>query len=510
MATESLIESTVPAPSGRVGSVLVLGSGTAGLVAAAALKRRMPDLPVTVLRSPDIPVIGVGEGTTISVTDFLHDFLRVPSAQFFDVARPTWKLGIRFNWGPRGRFYYPFVSNVDAFVQGVRSPIGFFAGDQLDYTDVYSALMAEGRAFPRGPNGAPVMQGRNFAYHFENERLVNYLELYTKGQGVTTMDDTVVDVHRDGDRVTGLVLKGGGVARADLYVDASGFQSKLLGGALGEPFVSYKSTLFCDRAVVGGWDRGPDEPTLSYTTCDTMRSGWAWRIEHERRVNRGYVYSSDFISDEAAEAEFRAANPKIARTRVVKFVSGRYQRSWVGNVVAVGNAAGFVEPLEATAIGAICMHSRLLAESLDAANRHVLRSSQRLYNNQCERNWDSIRNFLAVHYKYNTLVQTPFWRAVQADCDLAGAEPIVEYYREMGPNSYWKNLVDTLDFAGPSGYFTLLAGQNVPHAMAVEPTPADQAAMAKLFAENKRAAQMGLTIDEALRIIRDPRWQWAA
>ena len=501
--------------SGRVGSVLVLGSGTAGLVAAAALKRKMPDLAVTVLRSPDIPVIGVGEGTTVTVTDFLHDFLRVPSAEFFDVARPTWKLGIRFNWGPRGRFYYPFVPNVDAYVRGVKDPIGFYAGggDDLDYTDVYSALMAQGKAFPRSPHGGPIMQGRNFAYHFENERLVSFLEAFAAGQGVTTVDDTVVDVRRAGEgesaRVTELVLKSGRTMAADLFVDSSGFQSKLLGQAMAEPFVSYKSTLFCDRAVVGGWDR-QGEPTLSYTTCDTMRSGWAWQIEHERRINRGYVYSSDFITDEAADAEFRARNPKVKQTRVVRFVSGRYRRAWAGNVVAVGNAAGFVEPLEATAIGAICMHSRLLAEALDTAHRRIVPSARRLYNDQCERNWDSIRNFLAVHYKFNTMVDSPFWRAVWADCDLAGAGPIVDYYREMGPNSYWKNLVDPLDFAQASGYFTLLAGQNVPHAMPVDPTPADRALMARVFAEHRATAEQGLTIEETLRITRDPRWQWAA
>ena len=119
--------------------------------------------------------------------------------------------------------------------------------------------------------------------------------------------------------------------------------------------------------------------------------------------------------------------------------------------------------------------------------------------------------FLAVHYKYNTLIGTrPFWRAVWADCDLAGAEPIVDYYREMGPNSYWKTLVDPLDFAGPAGYFTLLAGQNVPHQMRVESTPADVTAMRKVFDEHRQTARAGLTVDEALRVIRDPRWKWAA
>ena len=400
-------------------------------------------------------------------------------------------------------------------MRGVKDPIGFHAGADLDYTDVYSALMAEGKAFPRSPQGGPVMQGRNFAYHFENERLVTFLERYTADQGVTKMDDTVVDVRRTGDgddaRVTDLVLKGGGVVTADLFVDGSGFQSKLLGGAMAEPFVSYKSTLFCDRAVVGGWDRD-GEPTLAYTTCDTMRSDWAWQIEHEGRINRGYVYSSVVHHRRRGRGRVPAGGtPRSGPTRVVKFVSGRYRRAWAGNVVGIGNAAGFVEPLEATAIGAVCMQGRLLAEALDSANRRLLRSTRRLYNDQCERNWDSIRNFLAVHYKYNTLLDTPFWRAIWADCDLAGAEPIVDYYRGDGTQ---------LVLEEPGRPARLRPGQRLLHhagraERAVRRArPGDprrpRRAMAKLFADNRQAAQLGLTVEESLRMIRDPRWQWAA
>jgi tryptophan halogenase len=492
-----------------VKKVVVLGSGTAGLVAAASLRKTVPDISVTVLRSKDIPIIGVGEGTTLSVTDFLHDYLKVPSAQFFDIARPTWKLGIRFNWGPRKAFYYPFVSSVDAYVPGVPHPIGFYCHDQLDYVDPWSALMAHDKAFPRGPHGAPMMAGRKFAYHFENERLVDYLERYTAAAGVATMEGTVVDVRRDEFGVTGLVLKTGDIVEADLFIDSSGFVSTLLGQAMQEPFVSFKSTLFCDRAVVGGWDR-TGEPIKPYTTCDTLTAGWSWRIEHETRINRGYVFSSEFISDEAADAEFRKLNPKVTSTRIVKFRSGRYRNMWAGNVVAIGNAGGFVEPLEATAIGAICMQSRLLAEALLESGGRILKSHVNLYNNQCARNWDSIRTFLAVHYKYNTLIDTPFWRAIWNDCDLAGAEPIVDYYRETGPTSYWKNLVDPLDFAGVSGYFTMLAGQNVPHDVTYEATPPQRLLVDKVLAMHRAQAAAGLSVEETLRIIRDPRWQWAA
>ena len=139
----------------------------------------------------------------------------------------------------------------------------------------------------------------------------------------------------------------------DLYIDSSGFASVLLGKALAEPFISFQSSLFDDRAVVGWWPRG-EEPIQPYTTAESMSAGRNWRIDHETRIDRGYVYCSAYISDTDAEAEFRTKNPKVSDTRIVKFKTGRYVRGWVKNVVAIGNASGFVEPLESTALGALC------------------------------------------------------------------------------------------------------------------------------------------------------------
>src|SRR6185369_9411983 len=152
-------------------------------------------------------------------------------------------------------------------------------------------------AFERGRGGGPVFLGLAYAYHFENEKFVQFLEGYASAQGVDIVDDTVAQVKQDEKGVSELLMASGRSETADFYVDASGFASLLLGKTLGEPFESFKSTLFCDRAVVGGWDRGLEEIIKPYTTCETMEAGWAWQIEHENRVNRGYVYSSDFISD---------------------------------------------------------------------------------------------------------------------------------------------------------------------------------------------------------------------
>src|SRR5262249_49132105 len=139
--------------------------------------------------------------------------------------------------------------------------------------------------------------------------------------------------------------------------------------ALGEPFRSFAPSLYCDRAIVGSWDRGADEPIKPYTTAETMNCGWGWQIDHEHHINRGYVHSSAYLSETDAEAELRAKNPKMGPTRVVRYVSGRYERNWVKNVVAIGNASGFVEPLESTGLAVIGQMSLALAVALEDGDR---------------------------------------------------------------------------------------------------------------------------------------------
>ncbi len=163
-----------------------------------------------------------------------------------------------------------------------------------------------------GPLGKPVIKG-NYAFHIENHRLVSCLESIARRNGVEFADDTLDRAETANGQVTALHFKSGETRTADLYVDASGFRAELIGKALEEPFKSFSSGLFCDRAVIGGWER-TDEPILPYTTAETMDAGWAWQIEHETFINRGYVYGSAFISDEDAQAELLAKNPEISTT----------------------------------------------------------------------------------------------------------------------------------------------------------------------------------------------------
>ena len=487
--------------------VIVLGGGSAGFLAAIALKTKLPNLSVVVIRSKDIGIIGVGEGSTVGLTRFLHQYLRIGQKRFFEVAQPVWKLGLRFLWGPRPQFFYSFEPRLHRQDAGLPKVDGYYCGQEIDCCDRMSALMAHDRAFERSPGGAPAIHSA-LAYHFENEKFVRFLEGLAASLGVAIHDDTVVQVKQDDAGIAGLVLASGAEQEADLYIDSSGFVSALLSKTFGEPFVSYKTSLFCDRAVVGGWDR-TDEIIRPYTTCQTMTSGWCWQIEHETRINRGYVYSSGFISDSDAEAEFRAANPKVAGTRIVRFVSGRYQRAWVKNVVAIGNAAGFVEPLEATALGAIGVQSSLLADTLLDADRQVRPSQITLFNRHHANYWDSIRDFLAIHYRFNTRLDTPFWRHSQHETELAGAEEVIEYYRENGPSPLWDpGLLRTHDQFGLRGWYVLLIGQNVPYQHTHVVSDAELQRWNAARDKHRAAAMKAMTVRETLAVIRSPNWKW--
>lgn len=489
-----------------VKKVIVLGGGSAGFMAAIALRAKLPSLDVLVIRSKDIGIIGVGEGSTVALTRFLHDYLRVGLKKFHEVAQPTWKLGLRFLWGPRPEFHYTFGPGMEAKYDDLPKGKGYYCTDDARYCDLYSALMTHDKAFERTAAG-PRMHDA-FSYHFENEKFVQFLEGFAIAQGVRTLDETVLEVRQGEAGIDSLLLKSGQTESADLYVDCSGFASLLLGKTFGEPFIPFKSSLYCDRAVAGGWDRS-DEIVKPYTTCETMNAGWCWQIEHIHRIIRGYVYASDFISDQDAEREFREKNPKVVNARVIKFVSGRYERCWVKNVLAIGNACGFVEPLEATALGVIAMQSRLLADTLLDCDRQLRPTQISNYNDWHARNWDSIRGFIAVHYKYNTRIDTPFWRACQADTVLGRAEPIVEYYQQNGPSSMWQpTLFDEFDQFKMGGYASMMVGMKVPYQQTHSPTTAELRTWEAKRARFKDMASRAMTVKESLDAIRAPSWRW--
>ncbi|MES2440278.1 MAG: tryptophan 7-halogenase [Verrucomicrobiota bacterium] len=489
-------------------SILVVGSGSAGLIAALSLKRKIPQLDVTIVRSPEIGVIGVGEGTTPNFPVHLFEYLGISRKRFYQLAGPTWKLGVKFLWGPRRRFDYSFDLQLDSQWSDLPKPHGFYCDDEFSSNQLASALMREDKVFPRQENGCPDVRPWH-AFHIENMKFVEVLEQIAREEGVGFIDGKVVGADRGPEGVTAVHLEDGRRLEADFYIDSSGFRSELLGKALQEPFVSFDKTLFCDRAVVGGWER-TKEPILPYTTAEAMNSGWSWQIEHEHHVNRGYVFSSEFISDDDAAEEFRRKNPKVPESmRVVKFRSGCYQRLWVDNVLAVGNAGGFVEPLEATALMIVCSHCKTFVDFLLHNSLEPTPSMRRLYNDLVAGTWRDIRDFLGLHYQANTAMDTPFWKHCQQDTDLSGIAELLDFYQENGPTGFCRYRMPSSqsDF-GIEGYFTMLVGNKVPYRKRHKATAMERS----IWNEHRKAfvtqARAGMGVKEALDYVRHPGWQW--
>ena len=482
--------------------VVILGGGTAALLAATAMAKHLPHLNLLVVRSTKLGVIGVGEGTIATIGRFLHEYLSIDTLRFHREVRPSIKLGIQFKWGSKTPYHYSFAPQFSAanpLQQNFSRSIGEFCGSDARFANLSSSLMFHGKVASLNANGSPVLSPR-FAYHLENRAFVGFLERYTDELGVKKIDAIVDRVAVNQKGVESLMLDTGQQVRAKLFVDCSGFRSELLGKALKEDFVSFGDSLWCDRAVVGGWKR-EEEPYYAFTTAEAMNSGWSWRIEHDELVNRGYVYSSSFMSDEAAETEFCVKNPKITDTRVIQFRSGAYQQSWVQNVVAIGNAAGFVEPLEATAIGfmtsAIDQVIAILKSGSEITDIH-----RSIFNRSQAANWTQTRDFLALHYKPNQESQSAFWKACRNDIPLGEAQDILDFYQATGPE--FRALQSRLrsDIFGAEGYLSVLVGQRVPYPRIENTVSVEQTKWMNYQQRLRRLGSGGMEMSNYLEMVR--------
>ena len=498
--------------SDPIRSVLVLGGGTAGLLTALTLRARLPQLVVQVIRSDRLGVIGVGEATTPWFPQYLHNVLGLERGRFYREVHPVWKLGNRLEWGPADRthFNYPFGAK---FLE-LRHPrlskenVYFCLAEDMSPANSYEALMERNQSpVLRRPDGRFTIDER-FGYHIENRTFVAYLERIASERGIEIRDQEVTGAARDpsGD-IVALDVHDGPAMRADLYVDCTGFRAQLIGQTLNEPFISYGDSLFCDTAITGTWSR--DAPVHPYTTATTMDHGWCWRTEFEGHISRGYVFSSQFCSRDTAIRELRDKNPQLGENlTAIKFTPGRRENFWVKNVAAVGNAAGFVEPLESTGLQMIGETAITLANALADCDGRPTPILRELANRHVARWWEDIRAFLAVHFKFNTRLDTPFWRHCRAETNLASARPLVDFYQQVGPSALCYMFVSQETVFGYGGYLALLIGQRAPTAYVSRLSDDQRRTWLRLVNEIRQDASHALAMEEAIELVHGPNWRW--
>ena len=416
-------------PNSTYRKVGIVGGGTAGYLTALALKKQIPHLEVTVVESESIPVIGVGEATTPLIVMFLHRGLGLDAGEFYRVVQPTWKLGVKFEWGLPGdyAFHYPFDRN-DSWnaIQQTGDIRNGCLTSVLMKNDKSHMLRSAGGSKP-----TPIHNKTNYAYHLENECFISYLRGKLKDAGVVRRLGTIEEakLNEDGTAIDYLVSPELGNLSFDLYVDCSGFRSALLEKTMGSKYISYADSLYTDSAwTMNQTNHGRPNP---YTTAVTMDHGWMWIIPIRTEDHLGYVYSSSFCDDESALIEMKKKYPDATNPKLIKFRTGRHEQAIVGNVMSVGNSFGFVEPLESTGIHMIITTIMEFVRNFPKGDNDV--ASRQMINSTTNATWDNIRWFLGVHFRFNKRLQTEFWKTCREKVDISGFETIRQLFYEQGP-----------------------------------------------------------------------------
>lgn len=473
--------------------ILILGGGTAGWMAANMLHHylgKTQQWQITLVESPQIGIIGVGEGSTPQLKK-LFDLLGIEESQWMPACNATFKNGIRFlNWSEHqqnNQYFHPFPSPFDrqtatAFLyhcqmraKGMDVPVhpqDFFL----------SAQLAKLNLSPKSAAGKPQIP-LNYAYHFDSAKLGQYLQKIAIKSGVLhvsgTMQSSTIQssalasseshgakgrserTNEDEKTLQSITLQTGEVLAADIFIDATGFKSLLLQGAMGVPFESFDSNLFNNKAVAIATDM--QSPLPSDTKASALSAGWAWQIPLIGRTGNGYVYCDRYLSEQQAEDELRA-HLGLKHTDIpAKHLSmkvGQVTKHWYSNVVGIGLSQGFIEPLEATALHLVHETIEKFAESMLSPRFQTQKSLiKEAFNEEITRRFNGVRDYIVCHYKMNTRTDSNYWKDNRENNDISiQLADVIETWRTGGDISPVLQKHKMTQYYPVISWYCLLAG----------------------------------------------------
>ncbi|WP_010543293.1 tryptophan halogenase family protein [Sphingomonas elodea] len=426
--------------SAPLSHIVIVGGGTAGWMAAAALARVLDTrtIAITLVESEAIGTVGVGEATIPPIQAF-NALLGLDESEFLRATRGTAKLGIEFvDWRAQGtRYFHPFGTH----------GVDFGA---IPFEAVWQRARLTGKAAPLeaysicaeaarlGRFQRPVASGNNplahigYAYHFDAALYAGFLREKAEHWGVRRQEGRIVSVEQAEDgAIAAVALESGARIGADFFIDCSGFRSYLLGDILGVPFEDWGRWLPNDRAVAVPCALGP-EGRSPFTRSTARGAGWQWRIPLQHRVGNGLVYASDHCTDVAAETLLLSniEGAPLGEPRFLRFRAGRRARFWEKNCVALGLASGFLEPLESTSIHLVQAGIARLLEMLPVGGGTP--ADIRRYNRLMATEFETIRDFLILHFHATSRGDTDYWRRLRTMAVPDALAERLEIYRASG------------------------------------------------------------------------------
>jgi len=444
--------------------IVIVGGGTAGWMTAAPLALRLGrSAEIVLVESPDIGTIGVGEATLPTIR-FYNMALQLDHADFIRKTQASFKLGIEFkDWGHVGNRFFHGFGDFGPSLNGI-APHHYWMRlartfDQMPAMENWSvsSIMARENKFMLPTDAQPgVTDGFSFGYHFDAGLYAAYLRDYAMARGAKRVEGTIngVDQHPETGFVTALRLADGRTIDGDLFIDCSGFRGLLIEGALKAGYEDWSERLPCNSALAVPCARV--EPLTPYTRSTAKGAGWLWRIPLQHRTGNGHVYSNAFTTDDQARQDLLDGldGKALDEPRQLRFVTGKRKKSWVKNVVAIGLSAGFVEPLESTSISLIETGVGTLLELWpDLDFRPELAAE---YNRKIGSRYESIRDFIIMHYKLTKRDDTEFWRYCANMTIPDSLAHQIELFRETGRIT----ILDPDSFGQPS-FVSMLTGLGV-------------------------------------------------
>jgi tryptophan 7-halogenase len=429
----------IPAP---VSNIVIVGGGTAGWMAAAACAHVLgPEYDVRLIESEQIGTIGVGEATVPHIKAF-NNLLRIDEADFVRSTQGSFKLGIQFvDWGKMG----------DSYVHGFGTRIGPDLG-LLPFHQYWIKSRLEGKARDIGaytlntvaalrgkfmvsasdaPAGSPLADIA-YAYHFDATLYARYLRAYAEERGVTRIEGMVrrVNLHPESGFVESVSLESGEIVSGELFIDCTGFRGLLIEEALETGYHDFTHWLPCDRALAVRCEKAG--PPVPHTRSTARAAGWQWRIPLQHRIGNGYVYSSAHIGDDEAAATLlgNLDGGPLGEPKLLRFTTGRRKKCWNKNVVALGLASGFLEPLESTSIHLIQSGIAKLLELFPREGYDEVLVDR--YNARVAFEYDRIRDFIILHYHATARDDTPFWDYCRTMSIPPELQANIDLFRDSG------------------------------------------------------------------------------
>ncbi|WP_042142692.1 MULTISPECIES: tryptophan halogenase family protein [unclassified Pseudoalteromonas] len=441
--------------------IIVLGGGTAGWMSALIFAHAWikKEFEITLIESKDIPVIGVGEGSTPALKTFFKK-LNIAESEWMGQCNATYKTGITFNnWSTKPGFesyFHPFPSQLDD-----KFTSAFYFNTQMRRkgSDVvahpndffFAHYLAKNNLAPIADYNFPFET--EYGYHFDSHLLGQFLKNKALAMGVKYQQSKIssAELKPDGN-IKHLISEDSQIFQADFFIDCSGFNATLIDKTLKVPFVDYSNLLFNNAGVAIST---PKQTILkSETTSSALKNGWAWKIPLTNRTGNGYVYSTDFCSPDLAETELRSQLNLLdsdVEAKHLKMKVGRRESHWYKNCLCIGLSQGFIEPLEATALFLVQQTAAIFVDEFEKGQ--FTPKNQIIFNANINQYFDGIRDYIVTHYKTNSRKDTQYWRENAANPHLI-SDSLKNIYSCWGKG---ENLTAQLNRQNVDKYYTSMS-----------------------------------------------------